>query len=74
MATGSIPYLSMRWDAGFLTDDPPQPLRQIFVFIIDEWDAVIREGEPAAQKAYLNLLRRWFKNISFTPKVERLSV
>ena len=42
-----------------------------FVFIIDEWDAVIREArdEPETQKAYLNLLRGWFKNISFTPKV-----
>lgn len=40
-----------------------------FIFIIDEWDAVIREAGPAVQKAYLNLLRGWFKNISFTPKV-----
>ena len=42
-----------------------------FVFIIDEWDALIREAEDdrEVQKAYLNLLRGWFKNISFTPKV-----
>ena len=42
-----------------------------FVFIIDEWDAVIREAkdEPATQKQYLDLLREWFKNIAFTPKV-----
>ena len=40
-----------------------------FIFIIDEWDAVVREAGPAVQKAYLNLLRGWFKNISFTPKV-----
>lgn len=40
-----------------------------FIFIIDEWDAVIREAVPEVQKAYLNLLRGWFKNISFTPKV-----
>ena len=40
-----------------------------FIFIIDEWDAVIREAGLAAQKAYLDLLRGWFKNISFTPKV-----
>lgn len=41
-----------------------------FVFIIDEWDAVIREAKEEAgiQKAYLNLLRGWLKNISFTPK------
>ena len=41
-----------------------------FVFIIDEWDALIREAknEPETQAAYLNLLRGWFKNNSFTPK------
>ena len=41
-----------------------------FIFIIDEWDAVIREAkdDEAAQTAYLNLLRGWFKNTSFTPK------
>ena len=41
-----------------------------FVFIIDEWDALIREakGDTASQKKYLNLLREWFKNSSFTPK------
>ncbi len=42
-----------------------------FVFIIDEWDALIREAKNDAevQSAYLNLLREWFKNNSFTPKV-----
>ena len=42
-----------------------------FVFIIDEWDAIIREArnDENAQKAYLDLLRSWFKNVSFTPKV-----
>lgn len=42
-----------------------------FVFIIDEWDAMIREAkdDPATQEAYLNLLRSWFKNGSFTPHV-----
>ena len=41
-----------------------------FIFIIDEWDAVIREAKNDidAQKAYLNLLREWFKNGTFTPK------
>lgn len=41
-----------------------------FIFIIDEWDAVIREAmnDPDAQRAYLNLLRGWFKNENFTPK------
>lgn len=41
-----------------------------FVFIIDEWDAMIREAkdDPDAQEAYLNLLRGWFKNSNFTPK------
>ena len=42
-----------------------------FIFIIDEWDAMIREAkdDEAAQMAYLNLLRGWFKNDNFTPKV-----
>ena len=42
-----------------------------FIFIIDEWDAVIREAkrDNQTQTAYLNLLRDWFKNINFTPKV-----
>lgn len=41
-----------------------------FVFIIDEWDALIREAksDPGTQRKYLDLLREWFKNISFTPK------
>lgn len=41
-----------------------------FVFIIDEWDAIIREAanDDTAQKAYLNLLREWFKNSNFTSK------
>ncbi len=41
------------------------------VFIIDEWDAMIREAkeDPTAQGKYLNLLRGWFKNGNFTPKV-----
>ena len=39
-----------------------------FIFILDEWDAVIREAknDTEAQKAYLNLLREWFKNGNFT--------
>ncbi len=42
-----------------------------FVFIIDEWDAIIREAKDdrKARKNYLELLREWFKNIVFTPKV-----
>lgn len=42
-----------------------------FVFIIDEWDAVIREAKDDgdAQNKYLNMLREWFKNNNFTPKV-----
>lgn len=41
-----------------------------FIFIIDEWDAMIREAkeDEAAQQAYLNLLRDWFKNTNFTPR------
>ena len=40
------------------------------VFIIDEWDAVIREAknDDLAQRAYLNLLRGWFKNANFTAR------
>ena len=42
-----------------------------FVFIIDEWDAMIREAvrDAEAQKLYLKLLRGWFKNNNFTPVV-----
>ena len=41
------------------------------VFVIDEWDALIREAahDEEAQNRYLSLLRSWFKNNSFTPKV-----
>lgn len=41
-----------------------------FVFVIDEWDALIREAkdDAVAQKRYLSLLREWFKSNSFTPK------
>ncbi len=41
------------------------------VFIIDEWDAMIWKTlrDEEAQTRYLNLLRGWFKNNSFTPKV-----
>ena len=40
------------------------------VFILDEWDAMIREAkeDEVAQQTYLNLLRGWFKNTNFTPK------
>ncbi len=42
-----------------------------FIFIIDEWDALIREakGNAETQSTYLNLLREWFKNNNFTPRV-----
>ncbi len=42
-----------------------------FVFVVDEWDALIREAkeDAVAQKRYLSLLREWFKNNNFTPKV-----
>ena len=41
-----------------------------FIFIIDEWDAVIREAkdDDVTQQSYLDLLREWFKNRNFTPK------
>ena len=42
-----------------------------FIFIIDEWDALIREAkeDSETQQRYLNLLREWFKNNNFTPHV-----
>jgi len=48
-----------------------QPDGKRFVFIIDEWDAVIREAkdDSEAQKKFLTFLRGWFKNGQFTPKV-----
>ena len=41
------------------------------IFVIDEWDAPIREAkaDAATQKIYLNLLREWFKNNNVTPRV-----
>lgn len=40
-----------------------------FIFVIDEWDAMIREAKEdrQIQERYLNLLRRLFKNNNFTP-------
>ncbi|SFH98710.1 PD-(D/E)XK nuclease superfamily protein [Pseudobutyrivibrio sp. OR37] len=40
------------------------------VFIIDEWDAIIREAKDnnEVQSAYLNLLRSLFKNGNFTSR------
>lgn len=54
----------------FLIRMVEQPCGKPF-FIIDEWDIIIREGRDAkeAQEAYLSLLRNWFQNSSFTPKV-----
>ena len=48
-----------------------QPGGRQFIFIIDEWDAMIREAknDPEAQEAYLSLLRGWFKNGNFTDQV-----
>ncbi|MBQ9004390.1 MAG: AAA family ATPase [Eggerthellaceae bacterium] len=39
-----------------------------FVFVIDEWDAPIRENahDEAAKESWINLLRLLFKNASFT--------
>lgn len=41
------------------------------IFVIDEWDSIIREAkdDEETQERYLNLLRGWFKNNNFTPKV-----
>ena len=42
-----------------------------FIFVIDEWDAVIRlaEHDPDTQQSYLDLLRSWFKDMTFTKDV-----
>lgn len=42
-----------------------------FVFVIDEWDALIREAKEdgETQKRYLSFLRSLFKNRDFTPYV-----
>jgi len=55
----------------FLLRCVEQKEKRRFIFIIDEWDAMIREAknDDAAQEAYLNLLRSWFKNTNFTPEV-----
>ena len=47
------------------------PKGRPFIFIIDEWDALIREAkdDQNAQETYINLLRGWFKNTNFTPRV-----
>ena len=54
----------------FLLHITEAPEGRPFIFIIDEWDALIREArdDETAQMAYLNLLRGWFKNTNFTPK------
>ena len=42
-----------------------------FIFVIDEWDAIIREAKDKEQiqKHYLNLLRSWFKNANYTADI-----
>ena len=44
--------------------------RTQIIFVIDEWDSLIRESREneKAQESYLNLLRGWFKNNNFTPE------
>ena len=41
------------------------------IIVIDEWDAVIREAKEnkGAQHSYFQLLREWFQNRNFTPRV-----
>lgn len=54
----------------FLLRCAESPDGKPFIFIIDEWDSVIREAkdDDKVQDAYLSLLRGWFKNNNFTPK------
>ena len=39
-----------------------------YVFILDEWDCVIRETDTITQNKYLSMLRELFKSTRFTPK------
>ena len=39
-----------------------------YIFIIDEWDSVIRETDTITQQKYLSMLRELFKSSRFTPK------
>jgi len=67
----TYPQLEYIKDASDCMIECVNQTKKKFIFIIDEWDAVIRETEDGsyAQKAYLNLLREWFKNGNFTGKV-----
>lgn len=66
----AYPYLADITDASDCILKCVDTNNRKFVFIIDEWDAVIREAKNDAetQTAYLNLLREWFKNGNFTGK------
>ena len=57
-------------EKSFMTDmisDLVKAEKRKVVFIIDEWDALIRESNSAsAEEKYLSFLRRLFKNDTFT--------
>lgn len=69
--TKVLPDLSDRAELSDCMSEYAEKTGKRFIFIIDEWDAVIREAknDPYTQDAFLNLLREWFKNGNFTPKV-----
>ena len=66
-------YPSLSGEAPLLTclKDCVNLTKRKFIFIIDEWDSMIREAKRdwSAQERYLNLLREWFKNGNFTADV-----
>ena len=47
-----------------------RPNGKLFMFLIDEWDAIIRvaRDDQTAQMLYLDFLRELFKNSNFTPR------
>lgn len=67
----SYPTLERYDDVSKCIKECVKETKKKFVFIIDEWDAVIREAkdDTSTQEAYLKLLREWFKNNNFIDDV-----
>ena len=61
--------LSTEWNLLTVLSQIVEEKGKRLFFFIDEWDAPIRmaANNPDAQMAYLELLRSWFKNGTFTP-------
>ena len=60
--------LSPQWDINTILSQIVERTGKELFFFIDEWDAPIRMATDNldAQRSYLDLLRSWFKNESFT--------